>query len=166
MKELSRDNGFFCIVALQVAAISWLCTAEWGESLSLMTVQNWAQGAKFRLGSTLPFIPTYDETGYYQSLRSLRPRTLVLGGTCTCDDIVVENWLESARSKGENPVLVVPMSKLKEVRPLGWKGPIFHTRIGEFYNVGLLNEHGKGNFQIPLVVHLDEQGKIKDLKSR
>jgi hypothetical protein len=161
MKHLLKDPFFCGIITLQIAAISWFCGPAWGEGLTVTVVHNWWAQARLEQSSLLPEMVAYGKDGYRQPLLGPNTKTLVLSGTCSCDELAVESSLNIAQSRGEEPTLLIPLlpSTVKPILYPQWRGRTLFIRLSELQVWGILETSVEGQLQIPLLLHLNNNRK-------
>jgi hypothetical protein len=163
MKPVLKDPFFCGIVSLQLAAFSSLFSASFGETLSLSNVSDWMKGARFSIGHTLPMITAYDLNGVRQPLLLPHTKSILISGTCTCDDFTTKAWLDKAKMKGQNPTLVVPIQSDSSMVPkrMEWNGRTLYLRPGDLQKWGLLK--GRKSATLPALFQLDDARMIRGI---
>jgi hypothetical protein len=159
-KSLLKDPFFCGVVALQLAAFWLIYGVGWGDSFPLEAISDVWHAARFEVGHPLPSLAVYDQSGRRQPLlaEGNGTKAILIKSTCSCDDNIVSNWIETVSTSGEAPTLVLPFQReegLKVQRELQWSGRTLRVRPGELQRFGL-----SGNKNLPVLVRVDGNGLV------
>ena len=169
MKNLFNDSLFLGIVTLQVAAFSLVYVQSWGEDVSWTSLRNSLVGASLQAGNKFPEFPAYDQHGVRQPivLKKSEESAILIKGTCSCDEITISNWLDSAQKKSQAPTLVIPLDEQEEANAIkrnGWQGRVLRVRRSELERLGLMGQHSQ--VELPLLAYINSDGVISGVRTR
>lgn len=143
------------LVALQIGVMSVGGSPTKSEVFTWNQAINLLQNRHFVEGSSLPKLTLKDEKGALLDVAF--PATLVFRGACSCEDVAVGNWMESAKSSDVKGVLVcvgdeMPLSEARWLAAPSQQ--VGKCRSDEFTFLLVKNQ------ELPFVVHVNAQGVI------
>jgi hypothetical protein len=168
MKNPLHDSLFCGIVTLQLTSLVFVFGSQWSDSVSLTSLSNTYQHAVVKAGQPFPTFPVYDVKGQRRPLINLSPQggTIIIKGTCSCDEEVVSSWLDDAHKRKLPITLVVPLDEKEADQVLArreWEVSVVRVRPMELERLKLFQIGGAR--QLPIMAYLKPNGVVEGVQT-